>query len=169
MKLSELRAGSIGVVIDSDSRWEKKIERFTGQGHHVFCYHGKGLITEAHFGKKIEVKPIDPYFDEKMLVLILEPRRKAFGDSQVESVCSRWIEDVGKGYDVRNVLGFAMGFLNKKDDKSRFCSEHAAYGYKGLHKFRGKDYHDCSPHDILMDSWLFSYDKFKAIRLFDLK
>jgi hypothetical protein len=169
MKLSELRAGSIGVVIDSGSRWEKKIERFTGQGHHVFCYHGKGLITEAHMGTKIEVKPIDPYFNDKMLVLMLEPKRRIFADCELEQVCARWTADIGKGYDTRNVLGFAFKLLQKKDDRSRFCSEHAAYGYKGLHKFRGKDYHNCSPHDILMDSWLFAYDKFKAIRLIDLQ
>jgi len=169
MKLKDLRAGSIGVVIDSGSFWENHIERFTGQGHHVFCYHGKNTITEAHIGKKIELIPIDYYFNSKMLVLILEPRKTAFSDKQIDEVCARWQEDIGKKYDARNVLGFVAGFLKKKNDRTRFCSEHAAHGYEGIHKFRGKDYHECSPHDILMDSWLFNYDKFKAIRLFDLK
>jgi uncharacterized protein YycO len=169
MKLKDLRAGSIGVVIDSGSIVEKTIEKATGQGHHVFCYSGNSMITEAHFGKKLEVKPIDYYFSSKMLVLMLEPRKRCFSDAAIAAVCERWAEDVGKPYDFRNVLGFAVGWLRKINDGSRFCSEHAAYGYEGLHKFRGRHYSVCSPHDILFDSYLFGFDKFKPIRLFDLR
>jgi hypothetical protein len=156
-------------VIDSGSFVEKTIEKATGQGHHVFCYHGDGKITEAHFGKKIELAPIYRYFYDKMVVLMMEPRKRCFSDSAIASVLERWSEDIGKPYDFRNVLGVSWKWLRNASDSSRFCSEHAAYGYKGLHKFRGRDYEDCTPHDILMDGYVFGWDKFKPLRLLDLK
>lgn len=170
MKLSELRRGSIGIVVDSKSLFEKPIENFTGEAHHTFSYHGNGQITEAHIGSRIELMPIDKYFDDdKYLVLILEPKKTVFSDAQIQNVINRWREDIGKKYEMSNIIARVFPvFRHLVNDKRRVCSEHTAYGYAPYHKFCGKKYTFASPNDILRDQWLFNYDKFKPFRLVDL-
>lgn len=171
MKLSELRRGSIGIVVDSKSLFEKPIENFTGEAHHTFCYHGNGQITEAHIGKCIELLPIDNYFDDdKYLVLVLEPKMKVFSDKHIQHVIDLWMMDIGKKYEMSNILAKVFpAFRHLVSDKRRVCSEHTAYGYSDYHKFCGKKYTYVSPNDILRDQWLFNYDKFKPIRLVDIQ
>ena len=169
-RLIKLRKGSIGVLVDSGTLTEKVIERFTGESSHVFCYVGDGEITEALFREGVVRGGIERYMvDHRMFVVMFEPREDVFSDDDVENVCKKWLDDVGKRYDVRTVLSHAFSWLKKRNDHMRICSEHAAHGYEGLHKFRGKHYSECSPHDIFFDQAFMGYDKFRLKRLYDLK
>ena len=148
------RRGSFGIVIDdytfSTAEWV--IEKYTGDGHHVFCYHGEGVISEALVKEGVVWGKIDKYFDGKSCVLMCVPSPNYFSDEILSVVCSRWADDIGKKYDKLNILGKMFrrcSIFNLKE--MRICSEHLAYGYKDIYSFLGKSVEDVSPNDILRD------------------
>ena len=148
-----MRKGSILLIMDSGrSFFERKIEKLTGDCHHVAIYVGGNTVVEALLFKGVVTESISKYIHSNKVVIVYEPREEVFSNDVINDVVNRAMNEVGKKYSKLDLLAKLFPLLeNFNTDNTRICSELIGYAWSPYHEFLNKDYKKITPNDIRRD------------------